>query len=228
MGVTILAWLAIVGGAFAILAAIFAVIALFAALAITGAVAAGGAYAGAAGLAAASMFAIILTIWLAILGVFEIIFGIGALGLKPWAWTVGVVWCYVAAVSDVINIFASRGSGLFSGIIGIAIAVAILYYLYTEEVKAAFGKQASPTPAFLTSIGSAVNKQAAPAPGGYQPPATGGYTPPPAPGAPGAYPPSAPAPTPAPPSAPPAAPAAPEPPAPDAGSAPPAPPAPPA
>jgi hypothetical protein len=225
VGVTILAWVAIVGGAFALLALVFAVIALLGALTLTGA-AVGGGYGAGAGFAVAAIIALVFSIWLGLLGVWGIVFGVGALQLKPWAWTLGVVWCYVSAASDVINIFTSRGSGLFGAVVGIAIAGVVLYYLYTDEVKVAFGKQASPTPAFLTSIVGAVNKQTAPPAGGYQPPAQpapGGYQPPPQPqppvqpAAPGTQ-----APLPAQPAPP--APPAPQPPA----AAPPAPPAPPA
>ena len=177
MGVTILAWLAIVGGVLEIFVAIFAVITLMAALAISGAAAASGALGAGAGLAMASMFGLVLTIWLGVLGVFGIVFGAGALGLKPWAWTVGVIWCYVAAVSDVINVFASRGGGILSAIIGVLFALAILYYLYTQEVRVAFGKTAKVPPSFMVPVFEGIDKMLANS-GGQRPQQPGGYQPP--------------------------------------------------
>ena len=55
--------------------------------AFTGAAAVGGAGLAAAGAGFSVVFALILVIWLAVLGVVEIVFGVGALGLKPWAWS---------------------------------------------------------------------------------------------------------------------------------------------
>jgi K+-sensing histidine kinase KdpD len=113
-----------------------------------------------------------LRVWLFVLAAVEIVFGVGALGLKPWAWTIGVYWCYLSAVSNVLGIF-SRG-GLFSALIGIVIAVAILYYLFTTPVKSAFGKADSPTPGFLVPvfgmIDGQINKGSAQRPGAYTPP----------------------------------------------------------
>ncbi|HEY5540587.1 MAG TPA: hypothetical protein VIL41_03930 [Coriobacteriia bacterium] len=187
-GVTILAWLAIIGGALEIFAAIFAVLALMTALAVSGAAAAAGALGGAAGLAAASIFALVLTVWLGVLGIFGVVFGFGALGLKPWAWTIGVIWCYVAAVSDVVNIFASRGGGLLGAIIGILFALAILYYLYSDEVRVAFGKSDQAAPSFMVPVFEQIDKLLANNRGGGQRPQTpGGYQPPQAPSG-GGYP----------------------------------------
>jgi len=219
IGVTILAWLAIIGGVLEILVAIFAVVTLMAALALSGAAAASGALGAGAGLAMASIFGLVLTVWLGVLGIFGIVFGAGALGLKPWAWTVGVIWCYVAAVSDVINIFASRGSGIFGAIIGVLFSLAILYYLYTQEVRVAFGKTEKVPPSFMVPVFEGIDKMLAS--GGQRPQQPGGYQPPqgpagyagPGPQAPAHY----------------EAPTAPAPPAPGGDvPAPPAPPAPPA
>ena len=184
-GVTILAVLAIIGGVLEIFAALSVIGLLFAALALSGAAAAGGAVGGAASVAAAGLVGIFVTIWLGILGVISVIYGVGALGLKPWAWTVGVIWCYVAAISDVVNMFTSRG-GIISAIIGILIALAILYYLFTDEVRAAFGKMDKQPPGFLVPVFDAIDGMMSnrrggtpQSPGGYQPPQSpGGYQPP--------------------------------------------------
>jgi len=228
-GVTILAWLAIIGGVFGIFASVFVVLAGIiaigagAAAGIAGGLNEGGAAAG------AGVIAILAAVWLLLLSVVEIIFGTGALGLKPWAWTMGIWWCYISAVSNVISLFSKQ---FFSALIGLVIAIAILYYLFRDDVKAAFGKMASQPPSFLMPVFDMMdgwfNKGAAQPTAGYAPPAAppaapyappappaapqppADYAPPAAPAAPPAY--APPAPPVAPPAAPaePAAPAAPD------------------
>ena len=197
VGVTILGWLAIVGGVLAILGAFGAIAAGLALLALT---------------AGASVIVLAFAVWIGILGVVDIIFGYGALKLSPWAWTLGVVLMIVNVVSSLLQLISAHGS--FGGfIIGLAIDAFILYYLFTPDVKAAFGKTGvGPDVPALTGQASYT-----PPPAQQAPPA--GYAPPTTPVAPAPPAPAAPAP-PAPPA--PAAPAAPAP------SAPPAPPAPPA
>jgi len=123
MGVTVLAILAAISGVFAILGG----------LTIMTAGAAVGAASGSAGFGALSAVvgAVILIEGIAYLG-----FAWGAGGLKPWAWTLGIV---LSAGSIVLGLF-SLINGQFSAILTIAIAAAITYYLFTPEVKAAFGR----------------------------------------------------------------------------------------
>jgi hypothetical protein len=156
-GVTILAWLAIIGGVLGIFGAITLVLAGIAAMSI-GVVAVGvtGAQEGGAA-AGAGLFALLFAVWLFILAAVEIVFGVGALGLKPWAWTIGIWWCYISAASNVLGLF-SKG-GLFSALIGVLIALAILYYLYTDEVKGAFGKSAMARPGFLEPVFGMIDGQ---------------------------------------------------------------------
>jgi hypothetical protein len=105
-------------------------------------------------------------------------YGVGALGLKPWAWSIGVIWCYVAAISDVVSIFTSRGSNILSPLIGILFSIAILYYLYTDEVRNAFGKSDKAAPSFLEPIFLQINNVLANRGGSAQPPQSpGGYPP---------------------------------------------------
>jgi len=65
-----------------------------------------------------------------------VLFAWGAWGLRPWAWTLGIV---LAAVSIVLGAFQ-----LFNGnpgsLVSILIAGGITYYLFQPEVKAAFGR----------------------------------------------------------------------------------------
>jgi hypothetical protein len=105
-------------------------------------------------------FAILLGIALFALGAVEVAIGVGALRLDPLAWTAGAVWCYASAGTNAISFFALPGSGFLGALVGMAIAGVVLYLLYTDEVKTAFGKQASPTPAFLSAIVGAIEEPA--------------------------------------------------------------------
>lgn len=235
-GVTVLGWIAIVFGIFGVLAG------LFGAIGSLGALAWGAASLGAAGVrtgAPITLYAgigVAVSLWLLIMSILEIVFGAGTLGLRPWAWTIGVWWCYISAVGNLLSIF-SRGN-FFGALIGILVAIALLYYLFREDVRAAFGKLDKMPPGFLTGIFQTMdgwfNKGTAAPQGGYYPPTTpppAGYAPPAPPAAPPAYtpptpptyaPPAPPAPQPAPPAAPPAPPAEPAPPAPPPEPEPPA------
>ena len=195
MGVTIMAWLAIVFGAFGVIGSVTAFFGALAIMAIGTSAAGLGAVGGGAGLAFSGIMVLISAIVLGVLAIVEIVFGIGALGLKGWAWTLGMYWCFAAIVLDIINVFAS-GSGfagaLLGAVLGIAVAVVILYYLFRPEVKGAFGKSAAATPSVLVGIfgwiDGLLNSSKTTPPqqqGGYQPPQqqppqqSGGYQQPP-------------------------------------------------
>jgi hypothetical protein len=65
-------------------------------------------------------------------------FAYGAWTLKPWAWTLGVA---VEILGILLNIlWITQGASISSVAISIIIALAILYYLDTPAVRAAFGK----------------------------------------------------------------------------------------
>ncbi len=123
LGVTILAVLAIIGGIFGLLGAI--------ALLGLGAVATGvdGGLGG---------ITLLLGVAFLVLALLELAFGFGAWTLKPWAWTLGVASQVLSLILIVINI--ATGSPITSQIVGIIIAAVILYYLFTPNVRAAFGK----------------------------------------------------------------------------------------
>ena len=123
MGVTILAVLAIIGGVLGIIGSLV----LF----------------GLGGVASTLNGGVgVQTMLLAILGlvqaVLSLAFGIGALSLQPWAWTLGVI---AEALSIVLTVVAMIITGIGANyIISLAIAAVILYYLFTPEVKRAFGR----------------------------------------------------------------------------------------
>ena len=70
--------------------------------------------------------------------VLALAFAYGAWTLKPWAWTLGIVAEGLGIALAVL--FIVDGSSITSQAISIMIAGAILYYLFTPAVKAAFGR----------------------------------------------------------------------------------------
>ncbi len=77
-----------------------------------------------------------------ILGVLYLAFGIGALRLKSWAWTTGVVVLVLDIARQLVG-FAIQGVGIGKvviAVITIVIALALLWYLFRPHVRAAFGK----------------------------------------------------------------------------------------
>ena len=73
-----------------------------------------------------------------LIGILNLIFGFGALALKPWAWLYGIV-VQIPGILFSLALFSS-GDTLLLGIIGIVIYGLILYYLFTPNVKRVFGK----------------------------------------------------------------------------------------
>jgi hypothetical protein len=138
VGVTILAILAIIGGVLSLLLALFG--ALGTGLAASGALATSGATAPATGVLA---FA---TASLAILGILYLAFGIGALMLKGWAWTLGVIALVLGIISNLVSPLINgngyTGSAITNIIISIVVEGLLLYYLFRPNVRAAFGKAA--------------------------------------------------------------------------------------
>jgi len=123
LGITILAVLAAIGGVFLLLGGLAAV--------GLGGLAASGTGSGLLG-GLVAVFGILFLI----LGVVYLAFAYGAWTLKRWAWTLGIAGQIVSLALAALN--AVSGNGV--NIVGILISVAILYYLYTPAVKAAFGR----------------------------------------------------------------------------------------
>jgi len=71
-----------------------------------------------------------------IFGILGLVLGIGFLGGKGWAWTLGIV---VGVLNIVVSI-AETAIGFTSNIIGIIFPIIIIYYLMRPHVKAFFGK----------------------------------------------------------------------------------------
>jgi hypothetical protein len=74
-----------------------------------------------------------------ILSALQILFGYGAWRLKPWGWTLGVVSQIISIAFSLLFIF--MGSSLIAQLFAILIAVCILFYLFTPDVKRAFNRR---------------------------------------------------------------------------------------
>jgi hypothetical protein len=90
---------------------------------------------------------------LIVIGVGYLVMSYGLLKGKGWAWTITIILTVISIaiqivsgitnsiiVASISNYGASIMSGLIGQIIGIAINIIILYYLYRPHVKAFFGK----------------------------------------------------------------------------------------
>ena len=116
LGVTILGILWIIGGLFAIIGGII-----------------GGAILSVAGfgdLGAA------IGIIVFIIGVIDLLLGIGCFKAWPWVWIVGVIFSAISILTGIGSLFTAGAGAL----LGIIIAAIILYYLFQPQVKAYFGK----------------------------------------------------------------------------------------
>lgn len=71
-----------------------------------------------------------------VMGALYLTFGIGALGLKSWAWTLGFV---ATGASVVFGLMSLLGGVTVGGAIGLVVAVGIMLYLFTTTVREAFG-----------------------------------------------------------------------------------------
>ena len=128
-GVTILAILAAIGGVLLVFAGLVATV-------FGGAIA--GTVGGGAGVAVGGAVVLLGLVALA-LGILYLAFAYGAWGLKPWAWTLGIASQILSLVLSLLRIVAG-GSSITSEIISIAIALILLYYLDTPDVRRAFGR----------------------------------------------------------------------------------------
>lgn len=80
----------------------------------------------------------------AVLGILFLAFGIGALRLKGWAWTAGIVALALEVVRTIVGVIIQgfSASKLIVASLTILIALLLLWYLVRPNVRAAFGKAA--------------------------------------------------------------------------------------
>lgn len=71
-----------------------------------------------------------------IVGILDLIVGIGFFGGKGWGWTLGMIVGILNIVGGVLGIFVSPGAG----IVWLIIWIGIVYYLTRPRVKTFFGR----------------------------------------------------------------------------------------
>ncbi len=131
LGVTVLAVLALVSGAWRVLKAL-------AWFGIGGAAAVVTGMANPVAGALVGGVAVLFGSLALLTGVFSLVFAYGALTLKPWAWTLGF-WTHALILAW--SLLAVLGPGMFSERwLDIVVSGVILYYLTRPEIKRAFGK----------------------------------------------------------------------------------------
>jgi len=157
-GVTVLGWVAIVFGAIGLVFSVFGLIASLGLMAVGAGVAGVGEVAGGASIAGSAFILVAILGVTALLCLVELAFGVGALQLKPWAWSLGMIWSWVSIAMNVVTLVANGGKGITSSVIGIVVALAILYYLYTDDVRAAFNKTAQTPPSFMVPVFEQIDK----------------------------------------------------------------------
>ncbi|HJT49416.1 MAG TPA: hypothetical protein VJ729_14620 [Nitrososphaeraceae archaeon] len=150
-GVTIIAILTIIGGILLLLSGI-ALVAL-GALFSAGSANTSHAVAQFFGIISAAIGGVLLAI-----GIGYIVMFYGLLKGKGWAWTITIILLIIGIAMQIVS--TSVGSvltasslhntnnvisGIVGSIIGIAINIVVIYYLYRPHVKAYFGKQQTPT-----------------------------------------------------------------------------------
>jgi zinc ribbon protein len=131
-GVTVLAILEILGG----LAGLVGGAALIGVAALVSSANFATLYPQLAGIGSVSTLLYALGALALIFGILGLVLGIGFLGGKGWAWTLGIV---VGVLNIVVSI-AETAIGFSSNIIGIIFPIIIIYYLMRPHVKAFFGK----------------------------------------------------------------------------------------
>jgi len=154
-GVTILAVLFVIGGAFALLGGIGTLAAIpFAANIMPNAVNNGLELNGSP-LTSSQQSALIegtgpiLTVVGAVLiplGVASLIVGYGLLKAKRWAWSIAIVLSAILFAINVISLIGGNMSAITSAVVGMVINGIILYYLSRRNVRQYFGKAMNTVP----------------------------------------------------------------------------------
>ena len=129
-GVTVLGVLAIVGAVFGLLGALPL-------MGISGLGFLSLGSASSSGVAFGSTLFMGIGVIMLVSAVVQLVFGVGALQLKSWAWTLGLVLYGLSLVNYVVALFTVGFTA--SIVIGIVIVGVIIGYLYSHDVREAFG-----------------------------------------------------------------------------------------
>jgi hypothetical protein len=131
-GVTVIAILEILGG----LASLVAGAGLFVAAALVSSSNFASLYPQLSGIGSLSTILYVLGAVVLIFGILALVLGVGFLGGKGWAWTLGIV----VGVLNIVVSLVQTVIGFYSSIVGIIFPLIIIYYLMRPHVKAFFGK----------------------------------------------------------------------------------------
>jgi hypothetical protein len=131
-GVTVIAILEILGG----LASLVAGAGLFVAAALVSSSNFASLYPQLSGIGSISTILYVLGAVVLVFGILALVLGVGFLGGKGWAWTLGIV---VGVINIVVSLVQTV-IGFYSSIVGIIFPLIIIYYLMRPHVKAFFGK----------------------------------------------------------------------------------------
>ena len=127
----------------AIVSAIWGVFGFFSALCVISGGIFGGAVLGGLGVpgvgVAMGFVSVLFGLLALVSGALYLAFAYGAWYLKPWAWMLGVAAQILAIISALVS-WANYGS-FGSFLLSVVIAGAILYFLFTPEVKRVFGQK---------------------------------------------------------------------------------------
>lgn len=137
-GITILAVLSFIGGAFGLLGSL-------------GAIGLGALVGSVGGLGFGGLFAI-LGIVLLVMSVAQLAIGYGFWTLKPWAWSASFILYGISLIVQVLTLLS--GGGITNVVVSIAISLVVVYYLHQANVRQAFN---APTAGFPI-IGTAIDK----------------------------------------------------------------------
>jgi len=117
-GVTVIAVLALIGGLFGLCWPI---------LVFTGSALLGPVF---------GTIGVIAGIFLIVGPILQLVFAFGALGLRPWAWYLGLISTGITVLGVVINLF--QGASFWSAIWGGLVPIIIFFYLLSPNVRQAF------------------------------------------------------------------------------------------
>jgi hypothetical protein len=137
-GITILAIVSLIGGAFAVLGGL-------------GSLGFGSLLSTVAGIG--GLFQILGIVAL-VLGFAELAIGYGFWTLKPWAWSLAFVVFVVGILIEILRVISWGGYGFTNVLISIVISAVVIYYMNQANVRQAFGAPASGFPI----VGNALDK----------------------------------------------------------------------
>jgi uncharacterized membrane protein (DUF2068 family) len=86
------------------------------------------------------------------LGIASLVVAYGLFKAKSWSWTVAVVLSIIGVVVNVISLVTSNMGGITGALVGIAINAIVLYYLSRRNVRQYFGKVATPRESASTTV----------------------------------------------------------------------------